>query len=139
MTEFELNEVRELRLEINELVERLNRLRAKAVHATQIISDMPRAPNVRSKVERTALEAVEVERELTALHERLTLAAERLTARILSEVSEPLLQGLLLMRYVKCLSFKNAARRLRISLRHAYRLHTRFLRQVLASPPSDVL
>ena len=136
MTERELNEVRELRLEIDELSERLNQLRLNATHITQLLDGMPRAPNLRPKLERMTVEIAEAERKLATLHERLLTAKERLTSQILDEVNDRLIQGLLILRYVNCLSFRKIARLMRISLRYVYKLHKKFFAQFTpCSPP----
>lgn len=123
MTERELNGVRELNKKIRDIQCHLQALRISAENLVPILDGLPHSSEAKSRVEKIALMIVEDERELTALNETKLLAKSKLVDKILREVDEPTLQTLLVLRYVECLSFKEAARRMRITLRHLYRLH----------------
>lgn len=130
MTEQELNGVRELRNKICVLERRLQELRTSAENLVPILDGLPHSSEAKSRVEKIALMIVEDERELTALNEAILLARSELADKILREVDEPTLQTLLVLRYVECLSFKETARRMKITLRHLYRLHEKFFKNV---------
>ncbi|MBR6888699.1 MAG: hypothetical protein IKN16_09680 [Selenomonadaceae bacterium] len=128
MTEQELNSVRELKKRIRDLEKHLQALRLSAENIVPVLDGLPHSTEVKSRVEKIALRLVESERELTTLNEKLMLAKVHLLDKILRQVDEPALQTLLVLRYVECLSFKETARRMRITLRHLYRLHKKFLK-----------
>lgn len=130
MTEEELNGVRELNKKIRDIERHLQELRMSAENLVPILDGLPHSSEGKSRVEKIALMIVEDERELTALNEVQLLAKSELVDKILREVDEPATQTLLVLRYVECLSFKETARRMRITLRHLYRLHEKFFKNV---------
>lgn len=128
MTEQELNAVRELNKKIRALETRLRDVRNSAENIVPILDGLPKAAFAKSRVEKTALKAVEVERELEALRGQLPLLKSDLANKIMAEVDEPIRQTLLILRYIECLSFRETARRMRITLRHVFRVHEKFLK-----------
>ena len=130
MTDKELNGVRELRDEICILERRLQELRMSVENLVPIIDGLPHATEAKSRVEKITLMIVANERELENLRERFTRLKSELVDKIMSQVSTPILQTLLVLRYVECLSFKETARRMKSSLRHVYRLHEKFFKHV---------
>ena len=131
MTEKELNGVRELRNKICILERRLQELRTSAENLIPIIDGLPHATEAKSRVEKITLMIVANERELTALNEKMTAARSELADKILREVDAPILQTLLVLRYVECLSFKETARRMHFTLRYIFKLHTKFLKEFI--------
>ena len=90
MTEQELNAVRELNKKIRALETRLRDIRNSAENIVPILDGLPKAAFAKSRVEKTALKAVEVERELETLRGQLPLLKSDLANRIMAEVDEPI-------------------------------------------------
>ena len=133
MTEEELNGARELRKKIRDLERHLQELRMSAENLVPILDGLPHSSEAKSRVEKIALMIVEDERKLTSLNVTILLAKSELADKILCEVNEPILQTLLVLRYVECLSFEKTARRMRITLRHVFRLHEKFFKCHIAA------
>lgn len=133
MTEEELNGVRELNKKIRDIERHLQELRMSAENLVPILDGLPHSSEAKSRVEKIALMIVEDERKLTSLNETMLLAKSELADKILCEVNEPILQTLLVLRYVECLSFEKTARRMRITLRHVFRLHEKFFKCHIAA------
>ena len=131
MTEEELNGVRELNKKICDIERHLQALRISAENLVPILDGLPHSSEAKSRVEKIALMIVEDERELTALNETKLLAKSELADKILCEVNEPILQTLLVLRYVECLSFKETARRMHFTLRHIFKLHEKILKEFI--------
>ena len=132
MTEQELNGAREIKEKIRDVEKRiLPMLRADAENLVPIVDGLPHGTDIKSRVENIAVMIVEDERELSALNEKMTLARSELADKILREVDEPILQTLLVLRYVECLSFKETARRMHFTLRYIFKLHTKFLKEFI--------
>lgn len=127
MTARELNAVRELNEQVVLLERRLAELRLTAQDIVPANDGMPRGNLKQSKVENLVMKILECEDELEALRNELSLARSELKEKIFREVADPVQQKLLLLRYVECLTVKETARRLRITLRHAFRLQQKFL------------
>ena len=128
MTARELNNVRELNKKIRILERHLEALRMSAETIVPILDGLPHAAFAKSRVEKIALRTVSTERELEFLCTALIKAKTGLADKIMAEVDDPVYQTLLMLRYVEVLSFNQTARRMRISLRHVFRLHEKFLR-----------
>lgn len=133
MTVEELNIVRELNKKIRIVENRLEELKNNAENIVPIIDGLPHAKAAQSKVEKVALRTVETERELEILRAELIQAKSALADKIMSQVSEPIYQTLLMLRYVAGLSYRETARRMRITLRHVFRLHEKFLKCHIAA------
>ena len=133
MTEKELNSVRELKKRIRDVERHLQALRLSAENLVPILDGLPHSTEAKSRVEKIALMIVEHERELETLREQIILAKSELLDKVLIEIEEPTLQALAALRYVECLSYKETARRMMITLRHAFRLHEKFLKCHIAA------
>ena len=128
MTLEELNSCRAIKIRISTVSNHLAGLRVSAENLVPILDGMPHSKEAKSRVERIALEIIEDECELTALRSEYELAQARLTDKILLEVSDPVIQTLLVLRYVECYSFRETARRINYSLRQVFRLHEEYLK-----------
>ena len=128
MTLEDLNSCRALQIRIGTVTNHLAGLRLSAENLVPILDGMPHSKEAKSRVERIALEIIEDECELTALRSEYELAQARLTDKILLEVSDPVIQTLLVLRYVECYSFRETARRINYSLRQVFRLHEEYLK-----------
>lgn len=129
MTEQELFSVREMKSGIKALEKKLQTLRMSAGNLVPIIDGLPHATQAKSRVERISLMIVECERELDNLRDRLIKAKSDLADKIMCEVSEPVLQTLLVLRYVECLPFKDIAHRMVFGLRYIFKLHDKILKK----------
>ena len=133
MTEKELNSVRELKKQIRILEQHLQALRLSAENLVPILDGLPHSSEAKSRVEKIALMIIEDERELETLRKQIISAKSELLDKILREIEEPTLQALTALRYVECLSYKEAARRMTFTLRHVFRLHEKFLKCHIAA------
>lgn len=129
MTEQELYQVRDVKKRIKDLEKKLEMLKMSAGNLVPIIDGLPHATQAKSRVERIALMIVDAERELDNLRNRLTQAKTELADKIMCEVSEPVLQTLLVLRYVECLPFKDIAHKMFFGLRYVFKLHDRILKE----------
>ena len=132
MTGSELNVVRDLNKKIYDCRCQLETLRISAENLVPIIDGLPHAKQAKSRVEKIVLMIAENESELETLKAQIIQAKSDLADKITCNVGTPTLQTLLILRYVECLSFKETARRMKSSLRHVYRLHENFLKNVTA-------
>ena len=130
MTEKELNSVRKLKKRIRDLEWRLQALRTAADNIVPVLDGLSHSSEAKSRVEKIALDLIETERELNNSRAQIILTKSELADKILREVEDTTLQTLLILRYVECLSFKETARRMHFTLRHLYRLHEKFLKDV---------
>ena len=133
MTESELNVVRDMKKRIRDLERHIEDLRLAVQNITPILDGLPKSTEIKSRVETLALKIVECDRELVDLRERLPHEQTRLAELILREVSVPALQGFAVLRYVACVSFKETAHRMHITLRHAFRLNEKFFKCHIAA------
>ncbi len=123
-----LNGVRKLKVKIAELEQHIQALRLSAENLVPILDGMPRATDVRSRVEMISVKILTAEQNLSDMCEELDNAKVQLMRRILDEISDPLTQTLLVLRYVECLSFRKIAARMHYTLRQIFRLHENFLK-----------
>lgn len=123
-----LNSVRKLKVKIADLERHLQALRLSAENLVPILDGMPRATDIRSRVETISVKILTEEQNINDLREELVKAKVKLLRRILDEISDPLIQTLLVLRYVECLSFRKIAARMHYTLRQIFRLHENFLK-----------
>lgn len=128
MTAQELYSVRDLKFEAWLLVQSRANLLATAEDLVPITDDMPRPKDMKSRTERLAIKILEVGEELEKVREKIIQAEIKLAEQIVSEVNNPVLQKLAILRYVKCLSYKEISHSMKYTLRYIYILHDRFLK-----------
>lgn len=128
MTKQELCIVRGLKKKQRDFEKHLQELKVAAENIVPVIDGLPRAKNAKSRVERIALDILECERELLEICGLVVTAQEELADKILAEITSPSLFTFAVLRYVECLSFKDCAHRMRITLRHAFRLDEKILK-----------
>lgn len=131
MTLEELNLVRELDKKKRDTERLLKALRISAENIVPIIDGLPHSTTIKSRVEKIALRAVETETKLEKLRGEIIQAKSDLADKIMSNFSEPVIQTLLMLRYVECLSFRETARRMHYSLRHIFNIHDKFLKDCI--------
>lgn len=137
MTKEELNRVRELQKKMRDCERRLQTLRISVDNLVPILDGLPHGTTARSRVEKIALLIVESEQELSELGKRVEQERSELVAQLVCEVDDLILLNLLALRYVKCCTFKEIARRMRITLRHVFRLHEKFLKCHIDAPATS--
>ena len=125
-----LNSVRILKEKIAELEKHIQALRLSAENLVPILDGMPRATDIRSRVETIGVKVITAEEDLRDLREELIQAKEGLMRRILDDIADPTTQTLLALRYVECLSFRKIAARMHYTLRQVFRLHEYFLKKL---------
>lgn len=128
MTEQELKSVRMLHNKICDLEKHLRSLRLSAENITPIIDGLPHAKTAKSRVEKIAVLIVEHECELKELQEQFITVKSKLADKIMSEVTEPAVQTLLMLRYVECCTVKEIACRMQYSIRAVFKMHAHFLK-----------
>lgn len=129
MTRQELNSVRDLKFQAWLLAQSRASLLATAEDLVPIIDVMPRPKDMRSRTERLAIKILAIDDELDKLHEKIIQAEINLTEQIISEVNNPALQKLAILRYVKCLSYKDISHLMKYTLRYIYILHDKFFKR----------
>lgn len=128
MTEQELYSVRDLKFEAWLLAQSRANFLATAEDLVPITDDMPRPKDMKSRTERLAIKILEVDEELDKVREKIIQAEIKLAEQIVSEVNNPVLQKLAILRYVKCLSYKEISHSMKYTLRYIYILHDKFLK-----------
>ena len=123
MTEKELNSVRDINKRIRDIEWRLQALRAEAENITPIIDGLPHSTDVKSRVERLALNIAEGERELAALQAQFITAALELGNKIDSSPLNQQEKTVLSLRYVSCLNFQDIWLTLHVSDAQVFYLH----------------
>ena len=112
MTAGELNSVRNLATQIRTLEKTLHGLRMLATNLTPLLDGMPHDTTVKSRVEEVALKIIAAETELDALQKEFTQAKEQLINQILGEIDEPVLQTLLILRFVNLMTWTQITRQM---------------------------
>lgn len=129
MSHEELKRVHELKKKICGLEKTLHDLRVASENLVPILDGLPHSTLARSRVEAIALKIVERGREKDTLCALLPTVKAELADTIMREVSEPIVQTLLILRYVECCPFKDIARRMRYALRAVFKIHERALKE----------
>ena len=111
-------------------------LLATAEDLVPITDNMPHSKSVKSRVEELAIKILEVDAELDKAHEQIIQAEIKLTEQIISKVDNPALQKFAILRYVKCLSYKEIAAQMGYTRRNIYFLRSKFLKLFTDTLPS---
>ena len=133
MTEQELNNVRELKKKQRGLEKRLQELKVASENIVPILDGLPPTKNAKSRVEGIALAILECDREIAEICGLVVKAQSELADKLLAEVKSPVLLTFAVLRYVECLSYKETAHRMLITLRHTFRLNEKFFKCHIAS------
>ena len=131
MTEREINEVRELRSEINDLERKIELMRGALMNIVPLRNCMPQGHDLDSRVEKTVVEIGELEEELLELKERRELAQLNITANICAANLTGQEAAVIYSRYVKCMRFRDICFELNYSDYHVFRLHKAALKKML--------
>ena len=133
MTRQDLDSVRDLKLRAWLLAQSRASLLATAEDLVPITDNMPRPKDMKSRTERLAIKILEVGEELEKVREQIIRAETKLAEQIVAEVNNPALQKLAILRYVKCLSYKEISHSMKYTLRYIYILHDKFLKHFISS------
>ena len=98
-----------------------------ATNLTPLFDGMPHDTTVKSRVEEVALKIIAAETELDALQKEFVQAKEQLINQILGEIDEPVLQTLLILRFVNLMTWTQIARQMNYDRRWLFRRHKEFL------------
>ena len=131
MTERELNEVRELRSEINDLERKIELMRGALMNIVPLMNGIPQGHDLDSRVEKTVVEIGELEEELLELKERRELAKMNITANICAANLTGQEAAVIYSRYVKCMRFRDICFELNYSDAHVFRLHGSALKKLI--------
>lgn len=129
MTQETLNAVRDLQKKIRNLERHVQDLRISVENIVPVLNGLPHSNETKSRVEKIALMIVDAERELDNLRGRLPEVQATLAETIMCEVDDPLIQALLILRYVEGLTFKDISCRMKWGLRYIFKLHEKFLKK----------
>ena len=131
MTWEELNEVRILNKNIDDITTEINSLRRSLSAKTPALDGLPKSTSVSSSVERNAIRIADAEKALEELKLRLAEAIPRLEKKIRDEVKNPITRVIFLFRYVDCMFFSDIAFKIGYSKQHVYSLHNTTYRNLL--------
>ena len=129
MTVETLNGVRDLQKKIRNLERHVQDLRISMDNIVPVLDGLPHSNMTKSRVEKIALMIVDAEHELDHLRGQLPEVQSTLAEVILREVDDPLIQALLILRYVEGLTFKEISCRMKWGLRNIFKLHEKFLKK----------
>lgn len=131
MTIAELNEVRDLRAELNRELDRQRSLEAAIDGLTSMIDGLPRSQSSTSRTEKLATLLVDTSEIIRRLNERIITASVALTEKIFAADLSNVERDILIQRYVKCLSFKRMASEINLSTDYVFRLHRSALKKTV--------
>lgn len=131
MTERELNEVRELRSEINDLERKLELMRGALMNIVPLRNGLPQGHDLDSRVEKTVVKIGELEEELVELKKRRELAKIKITANICTAKLSDAEAAVIWRRYVKCMRFRDIGIELHYSDAHVFYLHRHGLKKLI--------
>lgn len=118
-----LGEVRELKMQIEELEGRLTELRELSELPAVKMNGLPSVRRHDSRLASITAKLIDAERELDRLRGELEIKAAELASEIMARVANAARRAVLIKRYVQCKTMRTLARDLGCCLRHAYRLH----------------
>ncbi|MBQ4495659.1 MAG: DUF1492 domain-containing protein [Selenomonadaceae bacterium] len=131
MTEKELNSVREISRRIRDLEWRLQTLRAEAENIVPVIDGLPHATQIKSRVEKLALNITDCDNELINLREQFVNSALELGNKIDNAKLNSQEKTVLSLRYVSCMNFQDIWLKLDTSDANIFYLHRTALKKIL--------
>lgn len=126
MTIEELNSVFEVKAKIESERAKLETLKICSESVKPIeLSDLPKAKNQSSAVERFAVSIIESEQKILALQNELVEVAATLAQKLTFELSRksPLLLSVMIRRYCACMTISEIARSLHFTRNYIQKLH----------------
>lgn len=131
MTEKELNGVREISRRIRDLEWRLQALRAEAENIVPVIDGLPHATQIKSRIEKLALNIADCDSELINLREQFVNSALELGNKIDNAQLNSQEKTVLSLRYVSCMKFQDIWLKLDTSNARIFYLHRTALKKIL--------
>ena len=131
LTEKELNSVREISRRIRDLEWRLQTLRAEAENIVPVIDGLPHATQIKSRVEKLALNITDCDNELINLREQFVNSALELGNKIDNAKLNSQEKTVLSLRYVSCMNFQDIWLKLDTSDANIFYLHRTALKKIL--------
>ena len=131
MTEREINEVREIQSEINDLERKLELMRGALMNIVPLRNGLPQGHDLDSRVEKTVVKIGELEEELLELKKGRELAKIKITANICAANLSDAEAAVIWRRYVKCMRFRDIGLELNYSNAHVFRLHRHGLKKLI--------
>ena len=125
----DLESCRKLKSRIEERFSDLESVKRLATNMTAPIDGLPRCKQLDSRIERLAVKADEIERELATLRKQFEQAAVALVDAIEQRVKDQVTIEAMILRYVRCLSFRDVARAMNYSLRNVFRMIERGVKE----------
>lgn len=130
MTEREINEVREIRSEINDLERRIELMRGALMNIVPQRNGVPQDRWFESRIEKMTVQISELEAELLELKKRREAATIKITAGICAANLSGKEAAVIWRRYVKCMRFRDIGLELHYSDAHVFYLHRRGLKKM---------
>lgn len=131
MTIAELNEVRDLRAELNRELDRQRSLEGTINSLIPSLDGLPRSRSFTSRTEKFATLLVDTSEIIRDLNERILTATVTLAEKIFMTDLSNIERDILILRYVKCLSFKRVASEINLSIDYIFRLHRSALKKTV--------
>ena len=130
MTKAELNSVRELWGELQQLEAEKAHLYDLMFRLTPRYSDLPSGTPIESKIERLMVELMELERIMKAVLDMAVSSAIELSLAFRHTDLSPLQKELLFRRYIRCQNFDILASQMQISLAYCWKLHASAMKKL---------
>lgn len=128
MTWTELNEVRNLNLEIINVQNALDNWRKAEALKIPVRDGLPKTPTADSRVERIAIKIADASRRVDELKEQRDEVIPLLEKKIYDEVGNGTLRRILYLRYIEDFRFCDIVTVTGYSEPHVYRLHNKALK-----------
>ena len=131
MTERELNEVRELQSEINDLEQKIMLVRDALKNIVPLRNGAPQGRDLNSRIEKLTVQIGVLEENLLELKKRKAVAAMKISAQICAAGLSRKETEVVYRRYVKCMRFRDICFELNYSNAHVFRLHGSALKKLI--------
>lgn len=130
MTKREINEVRELRSEINDLERKIELKRGALMNIVPLRDGLPRARGLESRIEVMTVEIAEQSAELEKLKARRELAKAKIVGAICAANLNGHETAVIYRRYVKCMRFRDIGFEMGYSDAHVFYLHRHAMKKL---------
>ena len=117
-----LSQYRNSKKRCRDLLDEIEELRTIATRVTVMLDSMPGGAGGQDKVGRIVSQIVDLQNELAVEAGKMRLK-ERAVLNVIDEVDDPVLQELLVKRYINTKSWEKIAVEMHYSFRHTLRLH----------------
>jgi len=131
MTERELNEVRELQSEINDLEQKIMLVRDALKNIVPLRNGAPQGRDLNSRIEKLTVQIGVLEENLLELKKRRAVAALKIYAQICAAGLSDKEMAVIYRRYVQCMRFRDIGFQLKYSDAHVFYLHRQGLKKLI--------